>query len=234
MPRSLFVSGLFLAGATVLAAQAPRTGSMPIRPHTGPPLVENFASAMIASPPTSLGLDPFYKKYADAFGIPIVSSELVPDAALLMARDIVNYMLLKRPDIRAAMVERSSRVLIMAESEGEMDLPERSSWTKPAKNDPRLTQRERDTYDSPNGIGSMTAQQYWNNRARGSTLSTRWPNTGPKARSGGSGRTSSSTMVTFACSRPTISRRTIRRSTTSWPTCTPAITSRRTSTTRAT
>jgi hypothetical protein len=167
MPRSLFVSGLFLAGATVLAAQAPRTGSMPIRPHTGPPLVENFASAMIASPPTSLGLDPFYKKYADAFGIPIVSSELVPDAALLMARDIVNYMLLKRPDIRAAMVERSSRVLIMAESEGEMDLPERSSWTKPAKSDPRLTQRERDTYDSPNGIGSMTAQQYWNNRARG-------------------------------------------------------------------
>jgi hypothetical protein len=41
---------------------------------------------MITAPPASLSLDPFNKKYADAFGIPTVASEQVPDAALLMAR----------------------------------------------------------------------------------------------------------------------------------------------------
>ena len=71
------------------------------------------------------------------------------------------------PDIRRVMVARGSRVLIMAESEGEMDLPERRGWTKPAKDDPRLTPRERANYDAPNGIGAMTAAGYWNNRARG-------------------------------------------------------------------
>ena len=40
--------------------------------------------------PESLGVSPFYKKYADALGIPVVASEKVPDAALLVARDIVN------------------------------------------------------------------------------------------------------------------------------------------------
>ena len=134
---------------------------------TGPALVPSFEAAMITAPPESLGLDPFYRKYTDAFGIPIVSSEKVKDAALLMARDIVNYMLVKRPDIRAVMVQRQSRVLVMAQTEGEMDLPERRSWTKPAIDDRRLTDRERANYNLPGGIASMTAEQYWNNRARG-------------------------------------------------------------------
>ena len=162
---STLVLVTLVAGA--VTAQTPRQGSMPVRPHTGPPIVTTFEAAMIAAPPPSLALDPFYKKYADAFGIPIVSSELVPDAALLMARDIVNYMLMKRPDVRQAMVDRKSRVLIMAEREGEMDLPERRAWTTPAKDDRRLTPGERENYDKPGGIGSKTPAEYWNNRARG-------------------------------------------------------------------
>jgi hypothetical protein len=134
---------------------------------TGPPIVTTFAAAMITPPPAALGLDPFYKKYTDAFGIPVVSSANVDDAALLMARDIVNYMLLKRPDVRAVMVDRKSRLLVMARVEGEMDLPERRDWKKPAKDDRRLTQGERDRYDLPGGIASMTDAQYWNQRARG-------------------------------------------------------------------
>ena len=86
------------------------------------PLIASFKAAMIAAPPADLGLDPFYKKYADAFGIPVVSSEKVPDDALLVARDIVNFMLLKRPDVREAMVGRKSRLLIMAETEFENGL----------------------------------------------------------------------------------------------------------------
>lgn len=131
------------------------------------PLVKDYEQAMIAPPPVSLALDSFYKKHADAFGIPIVSSHKVPNAALLMGRDIVNYMLAKRPDIRAELIKRKARVLVMAETEMETDLPERSNWKKPAKDDRRLTPGERENYDKPGGIASMTDREYWNKRARG-------------------------------------------------------------------
>src|ERR1700731_1226438 len=58
-----------------------------------PPLAPSYTRVLITAPPTTLSLDTFYKKYTDAWGIPIVSSQKVPDDALLVARDIVNYML---------------------------------------------------------------------------------------------------------------------------------------------
>lgn len=67
-----------------------------------------YFKQMITPPIPSLGLDTFYKKYSDAYGIPIVSSEKVPDDALLIARDIVNYMLVKRPDIRSTLIRQKS------------------------------------------------------------------------------------------------------------------------------
>jgi len=76
-------------------------------------------------------------------------------------------MLSKRPDVRDVMVSRKSRLLIMAETEYETDLPERRDWKKPAKDDPRLTPGERERYDLPGGIASMTDRDYWNRRARG-------------------------------------------------------------------
>lgn len=130
-------------------------------------LVEKFSNAVIGAPPSELKLDSFYKKYTDAYGIPIVSSHKVPDDALLVARDIVNYMLLKRTDIRAALIKQKARVLVMAETEMETDLPERSNWKKPTKEDRRLTPGERENYDKPGGIASMTDREYWNRRARG-------------------------------------------------------------------
>jgi hypothetical protein len=130
-------------------------------------LVQGYARSMISAPPAELSLDTFYKKYTDAFGIPVVSSDKTPNSALLIARDIINYMLMKRPDIRQVLVSRKARVLIMAESEMETDLPERSHWKKPAKDDPRLTPGERENYDKPGGIASQTDKEYWNRRARG-------------------------------------------------------------------
>ena len=119
-------------------------------------LVENSATAsqtalpviaieevLISVPPAALGLDSFYRKYADAYGIPVVSSEKVPNTALLMARDILNYMLLKRADIREELIRRKARVSIMAATEMETDLPERSDWKKPAIDHRRLTPGER-------------------------------------------------------------------------------------------
>jgi hypothetical protein len=141
---------------------------------TGPAIVSSYASfdghaelTPITAPPEQLRLDPFYKKYVDAGGIAVVSSEKVKDDALLLARDIVNTMVSRRPDIRAVMVQRRSRLLVMAISEGETDLPERRDWKKPTIDDRRLTPGERANYNSPNGIANMTDKQYWDNRARG-------------------------------------------------------------------
>ncbi len=127
----------------------------------------SVGTTQLGSPPPSLGLDPFYKKYVDAAGIPVVSSEKVPDAALLAARSIIEYMTSGRSDVRAAMIERGSRVGIMAQSEMQTDLPEYRDWEKPAYDDRRLTPRERERYYEPGGIASMTGREYWNRRARG-------------------------------------------------------------------
>ena len=93
----------------------------------------------------------------------------VPDAALLMARDIVNFMLSKRPDVRAVMVEQGkSRHHHRAKDEMQTDPPEyRDMEEAGGRPTARLTPRERENYDKPGGIGSMTDREYWNRRARG-------------------------------------------------------------------
>jgi hypothetical protein len=122
------------------------------------PLIEDYVKAAVDPLPPALTLDPFYKKHTDALGIPVVSSEKVPDAALLVGRDIVIHMLARRPDAREALVARKMRVVVMAQTESTTDLPEQRDWKKPGPNDRRLTQRERDNYEQ--GIGRMTDKEY--------------------------------------------------------------------------
>jgi hypothetical protein len=129
------------------------------------PLIQDYVRAVISAPSEELALNPFYKKYTDALGIPVVSSEKAPDAALLVARDIVIHMLAKRPDIRQEMIRKKMRIGVMAQSESTTDVPEQRNWKKPARNDPRLTPSERNNYD--NGIAKMTDKEYWDKRARG-------------------------------------------------------------------
>ena len=76
------------------------------------------------SPPARLGLAPFYEKYLDAEGLPIVSSAKVPDKALIEARSIVDHMLALRPDVRAEMIRAKVLVAVMARSEVTTDIPE--------------------------------------------------------------------------------------------------------------
>ena len=78
----------------------------------------------LTGPPNTLGLDPFYEKYLDADGIPIVSSAKVPDDALFRAEEIIGQMLALRPDLRATIAGMGIRVAIMAASSVLSDLPE--------------------------------------------------------------------------------------------------------------
>jgi hypothetical protein len=151
-----------------------------LRPHAPPalpddrpkPIVDDYLRYVVSAPPPEIvarfRLDTsYYKKYADANGYPILASAKVPDAALAIVRDQVNYMLGHRPDIRDTMIGRGARIVIMAETEYTMDIPEQRNWVVPKYLDPRLTPQERARYYEPGGLGSMSAPGYWNPRARG-------------------------------------------------------------------
>lgn len=75
-------------------------------------------------PPESLELDPFYEKFVDAGGIPIVATSAVSDDAFVIACEIVSHMLSKRPDVAAALAANDVRVGIIAVDDGTTDMPE--------------------------------------------------------------------------------------------------------------
>ena len=135
-------------GPALLHAQTPtRTGERPrrteadarasaernraererLRAETGMPvaLLHDYAAHYVHPVPAWLDVDTtFYAKYVDALGIPVLSSEKVPDAALLVMRDIINTMLATRPDLRDSMIRRNWRTGVFAETEMTMDWPE--------------------------------------------------------------------------------------------------------------
>ncbi len=150
---------------------------VPFAPPTSPadrpnPMVDDYLSYVVTAPPPQIveryKLDTtFYRKYADANGYPILGSAKVSSAALAIVRDQVNYMLAHRPAMRDTMIAHGGRVVVMAETEYTMDVPEQRRWVVPKYLDPRLTAQERARYYEAGGLGSMTASGYWNTRARG-------------------------------------------------------------------
>lgn len=80
--------------------------------------------AQVTAPPAEFKVPAFYKKFISAGGYPIVASEKVNDYALKEAAYLVNLMLAKRPDVRAAMIKSGSRMCLMAWNEHTTDLPE--------------------------------------------------------------------------------------------------------------
>jgi hypothetical protein len=150
--------------AVTLVSQGRGTAKGP-RP---PALLQSYDAFSVTPPPPELALDPFYKKYADAHGIPIATSDKVPDAALLMARDIVKFMLADRPDLRKELIRKKWKVAIMAETEVTYDIPEHRKYRLlPKIDDERLTPQQKERYNQPGGVGTMTGEQYWNSRGRG-------------------------------------------------------------------
>jgi hypothetical protein len=127
------------------------------RRKTGQPveLIHSYVGAAVLPVPDSLGVDPFYRKYVDAMGIPVLGSDKVPDDALLVARDIVNSMLATRPDLRKAMIAQKWRTGVIAEVEMTMDIPEYSRLKRPgAPRDEPVSQLDRDYHaNRSRGLG---------------------------------------------------------------------------------
>lgn len=79
----------------------------------------------VISPPASLHLDHFYKKYLDANGIAIIASWRVPDSAMVQAWKIITFMTGDLPkNVLDAMVKVHTRVTVMSRYEGTTDVPE--------------------------------------------------------------------------------------------------------------
>lgn len=98
----------------------------------------------VTAVPDTLGLDPFYKKYVDADGIPVVSSANVNGSALIRASKVISLVLSKREDVKKEMIAKGCKVMIIGEKEEVCDIPEYK----------RIC-------DTPENIA------YWNKRSRG-------------------------------------------------------------------
>ncbi len=106
--------------AVVAAGASFRCGGEAPSPEPATPT----ASPTLGPPPALLGLEPFYGKYVDAGGIPVVSSAKAPDEALVRVAAMIDEMLAERPDLRKAIVASGGRVAVRAPSEIVTDLPE--------------------------------------------------------------------------------------------------------------
>ena len=85
----------------------------------------DIPECIVSTPPDSLHLDPFYKKYVDVNGIPLISSWRVPDSAFVAAHRTLYAMTRMLPEaVLDSMVHRGTRVAIMARYEGTTDIPE--------------------------------------------------------------------------------------------------------------
>ena len=75
----------------------------------------------------SLNLSPFYQKYLDAAGLPVLGSTNVSDYAILEARWILLHMLSHRPEILQVMATNRARLVVMAHNEYTTDVPEQAN-----------------------------------------------------------------------------------------------------------
>ena len=80
---------------------------------------------VISTPPDSLNLDPWYKKYVDVNGIPLCSSWRCPDSALVAGHNTLWAMTsMLSDDVMNALRNAGTRVTMMGRYEGTTDVPE--------------------------------------------------------------------------------------------------------------
>jgi hypothetical protein len=128
--------GLLLGVAAAFGAETPVAPA----PRAVAPAPRAVVRPVPGDVRAALALDPFYQKYADYKGLPILASAKVSDAGLAEARYLIGRMLADRDDVTAAIVKARCRFVVMAPTEMTTDVPEQRG---------------------------MTPKDYWDRRARG-------------------------------------------------------------------
>ncbi len=142
---------VFLAALSSCARSGVPIESTSTAPVAATSAVRDGASssvnAVIPPPPNVVAtfhLSPFYKKYVDVDGMPIVASERVSDYALFEARFLVQHMIGDRPDILRAIAANNVRLAVMATSEMTTDIPEHADLEPKGLLEPTRPRARRD------------------------------------------------------------------------------------------
>ncbi len=104
----------------------------------------NDDTVKVKKVPNELKLDPFYKKCLFVGSLPIVSSQIVANEALIEAKHIIVQMLsdVKTPGVLEQFKKRSVRIAVMSKDEFTLDIPEHkdlqskfpeTNWNKRAR-----------------------------------------------------------------------------------------------------
>ena len=174
------------------------------------PLIDDYVKASVGPIPSDLTLDAFYKKHADALGIPVVSSEKVPDArsARGPGHRHPHARQAARPRVRRWSAAKL-RVVVMAPSESTTDLPEQRDWKKPGPHDRRLTSASASTTskasaDDGQGVLGPRGTAAWAATRPPAPKRTCWATPAPATSAKTFSSTSSPTRSwTSACGGPT-------------------------------
>lgn len=95
-------------------------------------------------------LDPFYRKYINASGLPVLSSDAPDDIALQRACRLLLNMLSQRADVRDKLIELKARFVVIGKDEGTADVPEYGFRDRPQADKDAVNARAR-------GIGGQAS-----------------------------------------------------------------------------
>jgi len=81
-------------------------------------------SCTIIAVPIEVGLSNYYTKYINCSGIPVIGSAAVPDEALLIASETVEFMLSDLGNVRAKLISEGNYIALYPDGGSISDLPE--------------------------------------------------------------------------------------------------------------
>ena len=129
MRHNLNVLFLFLLSATIfIFVSCEKDDSSLPDPSDNPAdtsgRFSEFLTCEVTAVPASVGLSTYYKKYINCSGVPIIGSDAVSDASLLLASETVEFMLTDLGNVRAKLIQDGNYVAIYPEGGSLSDLPE--------------------------------------------------------------------------------------------------------------
>ncbi len=131
-----------------------------------------LSSFQVQSPlPAKLSYIPnFYKKHVEGAKVPIVSSNQVPDYALIEAARLAHEMLLYRPDIAKKLTANKVRIVVMSKNEQTTDIPEHSDLTPKSYWDARARGLGATFYRPASSVGEENLLAYPDDRYLGESI----------------------------------------------------------------
>lgn len=115
-----------------MGCKDPNLPSEPRQPYKGDILTR------ISAPPAYFGLDPFYKKYLDADGIPIFTGIEIPEFAIQRVKTNVANMLAGEESLRRRLIDNYIRIVILALIEPIDTIPELVDFNLPEEQRSRI------------------------------------------------------------------------------------------------